>query len=571
MFHTRTRPFFGLLVAFGLLVGTVACGSDSDSTADDTSPATGSPMASTSPVASTTPAASTSPGATDSPGTSANDGTSPSSVADTTSSSAGDEAAAPSGTLRFATTSFTPAQPFPFATTTSGDFAVNGLMYEGLVRLDADGKPVPLLAESWESSADGKTITFKLLAGVQFSDGAPFNADAVKASLDFVRSGDERVNPGVANEIAVVESVEVLSDLEVAVHLSEPAQLQAMIGLGWHAGQILSPNALAPDYTDVGAGTGPYVFDSDGTPTDYSVLALEFNDSYRNPTDITLEAIEVTFLPDRAAAAAAYNADQFDVIVAYPSMGDVQDGEFIVGSRPATAVRLDPSKPELASRDVRCALRQAMDKAAYVQLQNQSPDTLLSQWAANDSEYAWIDDLDVPTFDLEAAKATLESQGTSNLELVAGFAPDPSAQDLLTLWGGSLGEIGVTLTPQRLESGAELYAGLGESRFPISMEYWTSPHPLAQLVLAAASDGGLSGVAPAPEGVDALIESARGKSHEDAEADIAAAYKIMLEECILGPVMRQQPGFWVHSDVTGFEPLPNPTSWNPLGVRIEGN
>jgi peptide/nickel transport system substrate-binding protein len=557
MFHTRTRPFFGLLVAFGLLVGTVACGSDSDSTADDTSPATGSPMATASP------------GATDVPGTSGNDGSSTSSVAGTTGSSAGDEATAPSGTLRIATTSITQAQPYPFANTISGDFAVNSLMYEGLVRLDADGRPTPLLAESWESSADGKTITFSLMDGVQFADGVPFNADAVKANLDFVRSGDTRVNPGVNNEIAVIESVEVLSDLEVAVHLSEPSQLQAMIGLGWHAGQMISPVALAADFTDVPAGTGPYVFDRDRTPTDYSVTALKFNPNYRNPGDITLEAIEYTFLPDTTARVAAYNADQFDVIISQPVMGEPPDGENMVGSRPATAVRIDPSTiPELADRDVRCALRQAMDKASFVELQNQSPDTLLYQWAANESEYAWIDDLDVPTFDLEAASATLEAKGISNLELTAGHAPDNSAVDLLTMWGAALGEIGVTLTPQPLESGAELYQGLGESRFPISMEYWTTPHPLAQLVLAAASDGGLSGVAPAPDGVDALIESARGKSHEDAEADIAAAYKIMLEECILGPVIRQQPGFWIHSNVTGFETYPNPTSWDPLGVQI---
>jgi peptide/nickel transport system substrate-binding protein len=35
-------------------------------------------------------------------------------------------------------------------------------VYEGLFDYDNDGKMVPMLAESYEMSADGKTVTFKL-------------------------------------------------------------------------------------------------------------------------------------------------------------------------------------------------------------------------------------------------------------------------------------------------------------------------------------------------------------------------------------------------------------------------
>jgi peptide/nickel transport system substrate-binding protein len=60
-------------------------------------------------------------------------------------------------------------------------------IYQGLLRYPP-GKTnlVPGLAKSYSISADGKEYTFKLREGVKFSDGTPFDAQAVKWSLDRV-------------------------------------------------------------------------------------------------------------------------------------------------------------------------------------------------------------------------------------------------------------------------------------------------------------------------------------------------------------------------------------------------
>ena len=56
------------------------------------------------------------------------------------------------------------------------------MVWEPLVGLDDALKPRPVLAEKWALSDDGRTWTFTLRQGVRFSDGTPFDADAVVAN-----------------------------------------------------------------------------------------------------------------------------------------------------------------------------------------------------------------------------------------------------------------------------------------------------------------------------------------------------------------------------------------------------
>ncbi len=58
-------------------------------------------------------------------------------------------------------------------------------IFETLVNLKPGGtEVVPSLAESWEVATDAKAITFKLHAGVKFTDGEPFNSEAVCANFN---------------------------------------------------------------------------------------------------------------------------------------------------------------------------------------------------------------------------------------------------------------------------------------------------------------------------------------------------------------------------------------------------
>ncbi|MGQ0567977.1 MAG: ABC transporter substrate-binding protein, partial [Armatimonadota bacterium] len=57
-------------------------------------------------------------------------------------------------------------------------------VYSGLVKFNEKMEIRPDLAERSETSADGRTITFTLRAGVEFHNGDDFTADDVKVSLE---------------------------------------------------------------------------------------------------------------------------------------------------------------------------------------------------------------------------------------------------------------------------------------------------------------------------------------------------------------------------------------------------
>ena len=57
-------------------------------------------------------------------------------------------------------------------------------LYEALTTLDGSGAIQPLLSESWSTSEDGLTWTFKLKKGATFQDGSPVEAKDVVWSVN---------------------------------------------------------------------------------------------------------------------------------------------------------------------------------------------------------------------------------------------------------------------------------------------------------------------------------------------------------------------------------------------------
>ena len=76
--------------------------------------------------------------------------------------------------------------------TTWWDASLFPAVHETVVTQDVEGNFIPMLAESWEASADGTEITFKIRDGLTFQSGAPCDAAAVATALNVVRKGADQ-------------------------------------------------------------------------------------------------------------------------------------------------------------------------------------------------------------------------------------------------------------------------------------------------------------------------------------------------------------------------------------------
>ena len=97
---------------------------------------------------------------------------------------------------------------------------IKHLLFDSLVKLDKDGKPVASLAESWTYDDPTLTYTFKLREGVKWHDGEPFTAEDVKCTIEAIMNPDNG-SENYPNYIEIAE-IKVISDTEIAFVLSEP-------------------------------------------------------------------------------------------------------------------------------------------------------------------------------------------------------------------------------------------------------------------------------------------------------------------------------------------------------------
>src|SRR5690625_1318910 len=139
-------------------------------------------------------------------------------------------------------------------------------LYDQLVRFkDGSTELEPGLAEKWDVSEDGLEYTFYLRNDVTFHDGTPFNAEAVKFSIDRQIDEDHPFHdtgqyPYADFTFGMVDSVEVVDEYEVKITLTEPFA-PFLSNMAMHSASIVSPSAVeefGDDFTANAVGTGPY-------------------------------------------------------------------------------------------------------------------------------------------------------------------------------------------------------------------------------------------------------------------------------------------------------------------------
>lgn len=183
------------------------------------------------------------------------------------------------------------------------DRDISSLVFAGLVRLEKDGTPAPDLAESWDVSDDGLTVTFNLRSDVMWQSNLPFTADDVIFTYGLLA---DPLLEGDPEQSALWQSIDCAApdNLTVACDLPEPYGpflAYATVGiLPKHILEAATAETIAADpFNRAPIGTGPYRL----AQLDDTHALLQANaDFYLGAPAIS--EIDLKFFPDIATAAA---------------------------------------------------------------------------------------------------------------------------------------------------------------------------------------------------------------------------------------------------------------------------
>ena len=238
--------------------------------------------------------------------------------------------------------------------TDGGSFVMQSMCLGGLVALDANGQPVPDLAESWDISDDGTVYTFHIRQDANWSDGTPVTAQDFVYGWQRLDSGDLASEYAFLLETICVKNakdvfdgklapeelgVKAIDDKTFEVTLTQP--------VGFFLGLMAFPSffPLNQAFFEAHEATyaqsiddilycGPYVFSEWVENSEYTFTK---NPNYWNAANYDDYADEVVFkfISESQSAALSYQQGELDVVTL---TGDLVDQ---YKSEPGLTARLE--------------------------------------------------------------------------------------------------------------------------------------------------------------------------------------------------------------------------------------
>jgi len=361
----------------------------------------------------------------------------------------------------------------PAINTTGTSFDAARPVYDKLVAFKRGTTEVePSLAEKWDVTDGGKTITFKLRKGVKFHSGVngfkptrDFNADDVLWSFNRMWKEDHpyaKVSGGkydYFNDMdmpTLLESLEKKDDYTVVMKLKEPnmpilanlAMDFAAIGSAEYADMLLK--AGKPEQFDqIPVGTGPFSFIAYQKD---AAIRYKKNPDYFGEKAL-VDDLVFAITPDPTARLAKLKKGECHFMIA-PRPADLEeikkDSALNLISQPGLNIAywaFNVQKPPFDKKEVRQAFNMAIDKAAIMKevymgagipAKNLIPPTL---WGYNDKVQ------DYP-YDSAKAKSMLEAAGVKNLDIDLWYMPvqrpyNPNAKRIAEMMQADLAKVGV--------------------------------------------------------------------------------------------------------------------------------
>jgi dipeptide transport system substrate-binding protein len=360
---------------------------------------------------------------------------------------------------------------------------------------------VPGLAESWEVSPDGMTLTFRLRKGVKFHSGVngftpsrEFNADDVLWSFERQWKAEHpyaKVSGGAFdyfNDMGMpdlLKSIEKVDDHTVKMTLSEPnAPIIANLAMDFatiHSAEyakFLLDKGTPEQFDQIPVGTGPFQFVA--YQKDAVIRFKAFPDYWAGKAKIDDLVYAIT--PDNTARYAKLKAGECHVM-GYPNPADLEamgkDEAITLLNQAGLNIgylAMNVTKPPFDKKEVRQAINMAIDRDAILKevyqgagqkAKNLIPPTI---WSYNDA----VKDYE---YNPEKAKEMLKAAGVENLKSDLWWMPvqrpyNPNAKRMAEMMQADLAKVGIEVELKSFEWG-EYRKRLQEGEHQMGLLGWT--------------------------------------------------------------------------------------------------
>lgn len=343
------------------------------------------------------------------------------------------------------------------------------IVYDTLVTYDK-GKIRPNLAESWTINEDKTEYTFKLKEGVQFSDGSPFNAEAVKKNLMAVIKNPKYWWLAVNAEFKDIEIIDAYQ-LKLTMKKSSPAVLSNL--LPYCPVGIVAPSTITsfdPVTIEGSVGTGPYKL------SDYEVnkyYTFVKNDYYWGGEQ-EWDKVTLKIIPDTDARILALVSGEIDMIMgstflSFDAINAMEDNDQYTSKISETIVdtrniKINTNSAILRDARIRKAIAYAINREEICATIFSGYEDISDAWLIKDLQYCDVG-LTPYTYNIEKAKQLLDAAGW--LEVAGSQYRQKDGQELKIEFGwiadyqtdkelghavkGYLSEIGIRVNDQSAE------------------------------------------------------------------------------------------------------------------------
>ena len=288
--------------------------------------------------------------------------------------------------------------------------AVTQNIFETLLGRTANGKTLfPKLAAKMPVEISPSVWRFKLRPGIKFSNGEPFNADSVLASVKHIL--DPAANSEQASFVSTLKGARKIDNLTVDILTKGPDPILPS-RMYWM--RIIPAKASQdPNFASNPVGTGPYVL-SQWARGDH--ITLTANPSYWGTPKPSIAKVTYKFVPEEATQLAGLLAGNFNLITnlipedlkrAPKSIAvtGLEHPVLILNARPGSQITRDVR--------VRQALNYAVDKNALAKSLLLGYATVDQGQILSPTWFGYNPKLKAYPYDVKKAKALLKAAGAT--------------------------------------------------------------------------------------------------------------------------------------------------------------